>query len=526
MTKRAVIYARVSTEEQGKGYSLPTQIEGMHKHAVEQGYEVVNVFQDMHTGTELDRPGLNKVYEFLEKEGFDILLVHDVDRLSREVGNQAIIEMELARYNVEIEYVLGGYTKTAEGELMKLIKAGIAQYENRQRVERSRRGKLGKVKAGYIVCPAGRAPFGYTFVQEERKSWFEINEKEAEVVRKIYYWLVEEGISSYLIAKRLWEQHILTKGDYTRIVIKKTGYAEWSPSTVRKIISNTVYKGVWYYNKTHLKKTNGKRSQIPQPESEWIKVNVPAIIDEKTWERAQVCLAKNRENAKRNTQRTYLLRSLVFCPCGRRWTSVYKSHLKRAYYRCPSNDAEKWRHKCPNRFSIRQEILETKVWEFIAQMFMDPEALHEGLSKQRSEAQKILERKKLRIEAIHNAIDDVDRKLGMLLDQVLAGSFAQSVLDQKRKDLMAQRSQLEGEGVRAQRDLEMITVTPEQELELVEFARQISEKVDNATDETKRRIFDILQLRVDVIDPTHVKVSGVLCDPDGQIVDLSCWWRR
>lgn len=153
---------------------------------------------------------------------------------------------------------------------------------------------------------------------------------------------------------------------------------------------------------------------------------------------------------------------------------------------------------------------------------MDPEALHEGLSKQRSEAQKILERKKLRIEAIHNAIDDVDRKLGMLLDQVLAGSFAQSVLDQKRKDLMAQRSQLEGEGVRAQRDLEMITVTPEQELELVEFARQISEKVDNATDETKRRIFDILQLRVDVIDPTHVKVSGLLCDPDGQIVDLSC----
>lgn len=103
-------------------------------------------FTDMHTGTEIDRPGLSELYLFVEKNIVDVLIVHDLDRLSREVGNQAIIEMEMARAGLEIEYVLGQYAKTPEGELTKNIKAVIAQYENRQRVERSRRGKEAELK--------------------------------------------------------------------------------------------------------------------------------------------------------------------------------------------------------------------------------------------------------------------------------------------------------------------------------------------------------------------------------------------
>jgi site-specific DNA recombinase len=247
MDKTAVIYSRVSTEEQGRGYSLPTQVESCRKYAAEKGYRVVAEFQDMHTGTDLDRPGLIALYMFVEKEHVDVLLVHDIDRLSREVGNQAIIEMELGNAGVQIEYVIGQYGANPEGELMKLIKSGIAQYENRQRVERSRRGKLGKAKAGNIVCPTGRAPFGYTYNSESHRGWFTVNEREAEVVQKIYTMLVEEGLSSYGIAKGLWEGQVLTKGDYSDVVFKKSGRGEWSPSTVRKIISNPAYKGIWYY---------------------------------------------------------------------------------------------------------------------------------------------------------------------------------------------------------------------------------------------------------------------------------------
>ena len=199
MNNRAILYARVSTEEQSKGYSLPTQLEACRKYAESKDYTVVREITDAFTGTEIDRPGLNELYEFIETSKIDRLIVYDIDRLSREVANQAIIEMELAKEGITIEYVIGGYTDSPEGELMKIIKTGIAQYENRQRTERTRRGKIGKAKAGYVVCPAGRAPFGYDYVNEEHKGKFIINESQARVVRQIFSWLVDDGTSSYCL---------------------------------------------------------------------------------------------------------------------------------------------------------------------------------------------------------------------------------------------------------------------------------------------------------------------------------------
>ena len=290
MSKRAVIYARVSTEEQGKGYSMATQLESCRRYAAEQGHTVVAEFTDMYSGTELDRPGLADLYRFIEGRTADLVIVHDIDRLSREVSNQAIIEMELSRAGLKLDYVIGQYADTPEGELLKLVKAGIAQYENRQRVERSRRGKRGRAAAGYVIVPRGRAPFGYDYLSEKHKGWLVVNEEQAAVVRLIYQWLVDEGLSSYAIARRLFDQGFLTKGDISAVVFKKDGPGAWSPATVRGIIANPVYKGAWYYGKTKREKVGGKTVQIKVPQAEWIEVAVPAIVDEATWQQAQACL--------------------------------------------------------------------------------------------------------------------------------------------------------------------------------------------------------------------------------------------
>jgi site-specific DNA recombinase len=521
MTKRAIVYARVSTDEQGEGYSLPTQVESCRKYAAEQGYTVVAEFTDMHTGTEIDRPGLNELYQFVEKEGADVVIVHDLDRLSREVGNQAIIEMEMSRAGLRIEYVLGQYADTPEGELMKVIKAGIAQYENRQRVERSRRGKRGRVEAGYVLMPTGRAPFGYDYVSEKHKGWLVINDEQAEVVRMMYQWLIRDGLSSYAIARRLWDEGILSKGDTSSVVVKKEGPGSWSPSTVRRIISNSVYKGVWYYGKTRRRKVNGKSVQTKVPKSEWIPVPVPAIVDEETWEEAQACLKRNKQMARRNAKRNYLLRGMVFCPCGRRWTGRFKNHLNRAYYRCPATEAEYWRQRCDSRFGIRQEILEDAVWEKVAAFFLEPENLIAEIERQRAKAKEETERKVNRLEAIDQAIADVDRKMGILLDEVLTSGFSQSIIDQKKNQLIEQRANLVAKANRMKEELKATTITLEQESEIVNFARQMQEALNDLTFEKKRRILELIQLRVDVISRTRVKLTGVISS-EGLFVDLSC----
>lgn len=520
MSKRAVIYTRVSTEEQGKGYSLSTQIESCHRYADEQGYVVVAEFTDMYSGTELDRPGLKDLYKFVEGKSADVVLVHDIDRLSREVGNQAIIEMEMSRAGLKIEYVLGQYADTPEGELLKLVKSGIAQYENRQRVERSRRGKRGRVEAGYVLMTTGRAPYGYDYVSEKHKGWLVINEEQAEVVRMMYEWLTVEDLSSYAIARRLFEKGILTKGDVSTVVAKKDGPGAWSPATVRRIISSTVYMGTWYYGKTRREKSGGKTVQTKVPESEWTAVAVPAIIDKATWDEAQKCLTKNKEMAKRNTKREYLLRSLVFCPCGRRWVGLYKNHLDRSYYRCPSNEAEHWRHRCDNRFGIRKETLDNAVWDEIVSFVLEPEHLKRAIERHRREVLEDTERLSKRLDAIEGTVSELDRKMAVLLDEVLAGSFSRTVINAKTKQLDEQRASLVAEAERIREAMVSTVITPDQEKALLQFADQVKESIGELDFDKKRRVLEILRIRVDVITRTRIKLTGII-SIEGLFVDIA-----
>jgi site-specific DNA recombinase len=121
-------------------------------------------------------------------------------------------------------------------------------------------------------------------------------------------WLTVERVSSYEIAKRLWEQGTPTRGDDSTVVIKKSPRGEWSPSTIRRMLSNPLYKGEWYWGKTRRTQRNGRVSYAKLASDQWTMVRVPAVVDPDTWDEAQQCLAENKATARRNTQREYLLR--------------------------------------------------------------------------------------------------------------------------------------------------------------------------------------------------------------------------
>lgn len=502
----AVIYVRVSTDEQGKGYSLPTQLETCRKYAVEKKFLVVAEFKDEFTGTELDRPGLNELRACIATKHVEHIIVHDLDRLARSVAYQLIFEQEVARLGIQIHYVLGQYAPTPEGDLMKHIKSAVAEYENAQRVERSRRGKEGKARAGQVICPSGRAPFGLNYRSERHKGWFEINEEQATIVQQMYQW-INNGQSSYAIAKKLWERGILSKGDYSAVVIKKGCRGEWSPATVRRIISNPVYKGVWYYGKTRRTKVGGKTSQKNRNESEWIPVSVPAIVDEQIWEAAQACLARNKQESLRNTKREYLLRGMIFCQCGRRWTGRYKNHLNRAYYRCPTTEAEHWRNRCSMPGGILQTKIETAVWESVKSFLLDPKNLRAELSRRKADAEIENHYKLSRLQATEAAIAEVDRKMNMLLDQILTEGFARTVVDQRKNQLLTDRKALESEAEKTRGVLEEVIILPEQEEKIITFAEAVSRGLDVATFEKKRRLFELINLRVDVVSQKQVTVN-------------------
>jgi len=165
-------------------------------------------------------------------------------------------------------------------------------------------------------------------------------------------------------------------------------------------------------------------------------------------------------------------------------------------------------------------VLEQAVWDTVKDQLLDPDTLREEIQRQRDESAVENERKIKRLDAIQSAIAEADRKLGMLLDAYLNGGFAKTVNDQRKNELRTQRDDLEKEAQRVRDELKSAIITEDEESELLEFAEELRVRLENPTFEQKRRVLELLDLRIDVICRDKVKLSGII--GDGLIVNLSC----
>jgi site-specific DNA recombinase len=329
----AALYARVSTDKQEKHETIASQIDALQRAAVEGGYEVVpeHVFVDgHHSGARLDRPALDRLRDLAAEGTFEAVLVYSPDRLARQYAHQVLLIEELARAGCRVVFLHHAFGQSPEQQMLLQIQGVFAAYERALMKERMRRGRLFAARQGRATW--ANAPYGFRYrpKTEVLPQQLVLNEAEAEVVRQMYRWLVEEELSSYAIEKRLVRQGVSPRAGNTM---------GWRQSSVIDILRNPLYKGEGYYNRTmavdarrpHKDKgfkdyrPGNLRGRAERPRDEWILVRVPTIIDPQTWELAQAQLARNRERATRhNTKHAYLLRSLLICGrCGRRMVGFW-----------------------------------------------------------------------------------------------------------------------------------------------------------------------------------------------------------
>src|SRR3989442_870181 len=117
----------------------------------------------------------------------------------------------------------------------------LADYDRALTKERTRRGRLFAARQGRVNW--GNPPYGYTYVRKTPTTpqHLVIDEAEAEMVRQIYRWCVEEHLSSYAIHRRLTAQGIPPR---------KSPRGQWAQSSVIEILRDSIYKGEAYYNRT------------------------------------------------------------------------------------------------------------------------------------------------------------------------------------------------------------------------------------------------------------------------------------
>jgi len=474
MSKRVVTYARVSTEDQAKhGYSLPSQKEACRKYAEERDWAVVaEISDDGVSGAILDRPGLDRIRDLAHASQIDAVIVYDLDRLSRKVVHQLLIEEELSKSEVTIRYVLGDYRDDDEGRLQKQIRAAISEYERAKITERMERGKRSKARRGFVVG-AGRIPYGY---RRDGDGHLVVEEQEAHVIRLIFDWYTgPEDVSIRELARRLTSLPAKTH----------QGNKNWRLGTVSLILANETYAGTKYYNR---RKRQAPTKTVLRPQEEWIAISVPGIVDGETFEAAQRRLAHNRKMKRKQPHHKYLLRGMLRCAeCGYAYCGEFKND--RRYYR----HSRMGKHRAP---MLRADLAEEKVWEAIKEVLLNPWALWEGYRAREAEIRKQKARLIERLEATLNLKAKAEAKLEALTDAYLDPDIGmpKNEYTRRRRDIEKEIAEWEREGREIQGRLETEAITQERMQAIETFAVEVAEGIELLDFEEKRKVLRMLEV--------------------------------
>src|SRR4051794_21564115 len=440
---------RVSTERQERQQTITSQLAALQAWAEAAGRDLSerHVFRDEgYSGSRLDRPGLDALRDAVRDGEVDVVAVVSPDRLARKYAYQALLLEEIRRAGCAIEFLNHAIGDNPGDQLLLQIQGAVAEYERALLSERFRRGKLQKARAGQFI--GVRAPYGYhsTGRSLNGAGRLVINEAEAELVRLLYGWLIDEQLSIRQILRRL------NFGPW----FPRSGRRPWSPSVVQHILSDPVYVGTAYANRYEYvaaKKPrsvrkpsySGKGCRKLRPKEQWIPIPVPAIISPDRWDHAQAQLARNAALSFRNNQKhNHLLRCLLTCgACGlamhgvMRRTSAGGEHR---YYRCAGKDCVHTARATPcPRAQVDGSHLERVVWDHILTLLVEPEQLLAQYERFASGADPASRREQASEQQLQARLDRLARTNCRLLDAYQAEAISLDELRERRAQLAEQR---------------------------------------------------------------------------------------
>ena len=164
--KRVAIYCRVSSALQEREKTIESQLAELRE--VCKDFQIVKEYIDNGwSGETLDRPALDNLRNDAKEGLFEVVCIHAIDRLSRNLHYQGILVEEFKKRDIEVLIKDKKIEDTAEAELLLNMLGAVAQYEKAKILERTKRGKLYKARRGVVV--GTRGPFGYDYIKKTKE---------------------------------------------------------------------------------------------------------------------------------------------------------------------------------------------------------------------------------------------------------------------------------------------------------------------------------------------------------------------
>ena len=379
--KKVACYVRVSTSSQAKDdkYSIPEQIDILKNICMKNNWDY-DLYQDLGISGETieARPNIKELLSNCRKGIYMRVLVVDQDRLSRSVKDLQIIKEIFKDKKIKLMFqnsVLD--LDNEDDDFMSDIQGVFSKRELRIIAKRSARGKYQKAKQGKLPLGGNNILYGYGLDKDGR---IIIDQEEAKVVRNIFNWLANEGLSSYKIADRLNSLGIPTRFEKLGRIRRSNKYNQvyknkWTRSSIKHILSKELY-----YKDEYIYAKKSKFNFINP-----VHIKKEPIISKELFEKAKKQSYFNRSSINNSTV-TYILTGKMKCLkcgrpyCGGRYHSQ-KGDITYYYYRDMgrANRARELVGYLCSSASLKKDLIEGVVKNDIRQFLLNPENMNKYL---------------------------------------------------------------------------------------------------------------------------------------------------
>ncbi len=411
------LYARVSTTRQAeKDLSIPDQLRQMKEWSKARHYQIAAEYVEPGaSATDDRRPVFQQMITdaCVSPPPFDAIIVHSLSRFFRDMVEFALYERRLKKYGVIVLSMTQQTSDDPAGEMARRIFSLFDEYQSKENAKHTLRAMKENARQGYFN--GSTVPYGFRAVElgnignKGKKKRLEIDPSEAAVVNTIYRLYLEGHEGRDLGVKEIAE-YLNSRG-----ITMRGG--KWRRTMIGKVVANRIYLGEYAFNK------RDSRTLKVKPESEWVTISVPPIVDPEMFQRvARRRLERSRAcTPPRVVNGPTLLVGLVRCGiCGSPMTTATGKSGRYRYYKCTSKINNVGKKECQNT-NVRMETLDRLVLQAVAEKVFTPERVERMMAKVKVDLKGAQPNYDEQIRRLCREMEDIKKQTDNLYDAVEKG---------------------------------------------------------------------------------------------------------
>lgn len=428
---RAVIYARCSTEEESQKDALVNQVMEAKACVKRMGWILVDTYIESRSGTTTKgRVQYNRLYDELQENLFDVIVIKSQDRLMRNTKDWYLFVDRLCSNGKKLYIYIENKFYTTDDALVTGIKAILAEEYSRELSKKINNAHQNRQKKGGSVILTSNA-YGFRKLSDQT---VELVESEADVKRRMYQ-LCADGYGSRTIANILRDDGI-----------KKRSGKVFSENDVLRILRNPLNMGTAVMHRQHFDFETKQVQKVPKEQQYWHKDKVPATVTEELWRKANREIdLRSRKFGTHNVQssgnswrRKYNLSGKLVCGiCGapyyRRFRKIGEEKCTIVEWKCKTYIMEGKRgcHNIPldekKLFELFEDICAEQYLEDRGTVVAETISLLRQVLGENTDADKV---KSFILEE-----ERIKEQQDLLLDKLLHGILTDEVYQRKQKSL-------------------------------------------------------------------------------------------